>query len=209
MMNRGSVDSYLKDGCGRCEHYQTPACKVHLWTPILMRLRKLVLSTGLAETMKWGSPCYTHDGKNLLMIVSLRESCALSFFAGATLPDPDGLLESPGPNSHHARYLRFRSLAELTRREATARRFITQAIEAERAGTKPARPRAREEVPAELAAALAASAKLKKAFAALTPGRQRSHILYVSGAKQSETRARRVERCAEVILAGRGFNERV
>ena len=79
-MNNTSVDSYLAEGCGRCEHFQKPTCKVHLWTPILKALRALLLEADLTETMKWGSPCYTLDGANLAMIVSQRASCALHFF---------------------------------------------------------------------------------------------------------------------------------
>jgi uncharacterized protein YdeI (YjbR/CyaY-like superfamily) len=208
MMNNSSVDSYLKDGCGRCEHYKTPACKVHLWTPVLLGLRKLVLHAGLTEEMKWGSPCYTLDGKNVLMITSLRDACALNFFKGAIITDDEGALESPGPNSHHARYLKFRSLAEFKTRRTLAEKLVGQAIEIERQGIQTAPSPKSITLPDELAAALRKSAALRKAFEALTPGRQRSHVLHISGAKQSETRERRVEKCAEHILAGRGFNER-
>jgi uncharacterized protein YdeI (YjbR/CyaY-like superfamily) len=207
-MNNSSVDSYLKDGCGRCEHFKTPACKVHLWTPILMSLRRLVLAAGLEEDMKWGSPCYTLKGKNVLMIVSLREACAFSFFKGAAIVDDQGALESPGPNSHHMRYLKFRSLAEFTKRRALATKLVKAAIDLERQGVKTAPSPKSVALPVEFEAELAKNVKLRKAFNALTPGRQRSHILHISGAKQSETRSRRVDKCTADILAGRGFNER-
>ncbi len=207
-MNRTSVDAYLQDGCGRCEHYQTPACKVLLWTPALVALRELLRSAGLAEEMKWGSPCYTLGGKNVVMIGSFKDSCALMFFKGALLEDEDGVLESPGPNSHHARYLKFRSVEDAHARLAQARRFVDLAIALERSGVK-AEPRATQEaMPEELARRLAEDDALRAAFEGLTPGRRRSHVLHVCGAKQAETRARRVDRCAQDILAGRGFNER-
>lgn len=171
-MNTESVDSYLQDGCGRCDQYRTPQCKVHLWTPILEGLRGLLRAAGLDEEMKWGSPCYTLDGKNVAMIVALKDHCALQFFKGTGLTDPDGLLTSPGPNSQYVRMLELRSMAEFTERRGAAEGFLAQAYEA------------------------------------LTPGRRRSHVLHVSGAKQSDTRARRVDRCVPDILAGRGFNER-
>jgi uncharacterized protein YdeI (YjbR/CyaY-like superfamily) len=207
-MNNTSVDSYLQDGCGRCEHYKTPACKVHLWTKALVGLRELLLSSGLVEEMKWGSPCYTLGGKNVVMLMSFRESCALQFFKGAALVDDEGLLESPGPNSRFGRFLKFRSIEEVLARKAVTRRLVEQAILLERAGKKVVVASAPEPVPVELEQRLEADADLRRAFEALTPGRRRSHILHISGAKQSETRARRVDRCAPEILAGRGFNER-
>jgi len=208
-MNNSSVDAYLQDGCGRCEKHQTPQCKVHLWTPVLRSLRARLLSSGLAETMKWGQPCYTLDGANVVMLASLMDSCALSFFKGAALADPEALLVSPGPNSRFARYLKLRSVEELQRHAAAIDALLVQAIELERAGIRVEAPPASEPVPAELSSRLAADAELSAAFEALTPGRRRSHILHVSGAKQTETRARRVEKCVPEILAGRGVNERL
>ena len=207
-MNTTSVDSYLQDGCGRCDDYRTPACKVHRWAECLVRLRAHLARTELVETMKWGNPCYTLDGKNVAMIAAFRESCAVSFFRGATLPDPDGVLESAGPNSHHARLVRFTSLEQLTTRADALDRLLAAAVAQERSGVKVARAPAQDPVPEELQRRLDTDEVLRTAFAALTPGRQRSHILHITGAKQAETRARRVERCAEDILAGRGFNER-
>lgn len=207
-MNTTSVDAYLRDGCGRCDKYQTPACKVHRWTAPLVTLRALVLDAGLVEEMKWGSPTYTLDGKNVVMLAALVDHCGLQFFKGAALDDPDGVLESPGESSRFVRFLRFRTEADVLARRAVARRLVAQAIALERAGTKVEPKGGPEPVPVELEERLAADPRLAKAFAALTPGRRRSHVLHVSGAKQSATRARRVEKCLVDILAGRGFNER-
>lgn len=207
-MNDTSVESWLEDGCGRCELYQTPACKVHRWTEALVALRALVVESGLAEQMKWGSPCYTLAGKNVVMLVAFKEHCALSFFKGALLADPEGLLESAGPNSRHIRQLRFTSVEDVTRRRAQTVALLERAIEAEKAGLKVAADPMPEAVPTELEERLAADAEVRRAFDALTPGRRRSHILYVGGARQSATRQKRVERCVAEILAGRGFNER-
>jgi uncharacterized protein YdeI (YjbR/CyaY-like superfamily) len=207
-MNRESVDAYLRDGCGRCDKYRTPACKVHLWTPALRALRAMLLEAGLTEEMKWGSPCYTFEGVNVVMIASLRHQCALSFFQGAALTDADGLLVSPGPNSRFARYLPFRSLAEVESRRDAIARFLTEAIDRARTGQKVDAPPAAELMPVELARVLAAAPKLARAFEALTPGRRRSHALHVGGAKQSATRAKRAEACAAKILEGKGWNER-
>lgn len=207
-MNRESVDSYLRDGCGRCDKYRTPACKVHLWTPALRALRAMLLEAGLTEEMKWGSPCYTFEGANVVMIASLRDRCALSFFQGAALADVDGLLVSPGPNSRFARYLPFRSLSDVTAHRDAIAGFLAEAMERARTGQKVDAPPAAEPMPEELASALAAAPKLARAYEALTPGRRRSHVLHVSGAKQSATRAKRAEACAAKILEGKGWNER-
>jgi uncharacterized protein YdeI (YjbR/CyaY-like superfamily) len=208
MINRTSVDAYLKDGCGRCEHYQTPACKVHLWTGALVALRALVRASGLVEEMKWGSPCYTLEGKNVVMIVSFRDHCSLSFMKGQALVDDDGVLESAGPNSRFVRMVKFRSVADVDARRVTIVNLLSQAIALERAGTKVVVPVDDDPLPDELQARFDDDRALHEAFVALTPGRRRSHVLHIAGAKQTETRARRVERCATDILAGRGFNER-
>ena len=122
-MNNTSVDSYLRDGCGRCDKFQTPECKVHLWTDPLIAIREMLNATELTEHMKWGQPTYALDGSNVLMIVSRNDFCGISFFKGAALDAPDGVLIPPGPNSHYARYIKFTSLDELeSRREGDRRR---------------------------------------------------------------------------------------
>jgi len=206
-INTTSVDAYLRDGCGRCDRYRTPECKVHPWTEALTALRELVLAAGLTEAMKWGAPCYTLEGKNVVGVAALKDACALSFFKGALLEDPDGVLEAPGPNSRHVRYLKFSSAKQVRARRKLIQALLGQAIALQRAGKRVAPPAA-EPLPAELQARLDADPPLAAAFAALTPGRRRSHALYVSGAKQASTRATRAERCAAKILAGKGYTER-
>ena len=205
--NNTSVASYLAEGCGRCELFQTPECKVHAWSELLVALRELLVETELVETMKWGSPCYTLAGKNVVTLSALKDAAVLSFFKGAILPDPEGLLVKPGPNSRHARYLKFASLEDLEEHRDATSALLAAAIEAQRQG-KRVEGSPQEPVPEELQAALDADPELAAAFAALTPGRRRSHVLHVSGAKQSKTRVKRAERCAEKIFAGKGFNER-
>lgn len=207
-MNTTSVEAYLRDGCGRCDRYKTADCKVHRWTDALKELRALVLESGLTEEMKWGSPCYTLDGKNVVAIASLKDACVLSFFKGAILQDEDGVLRAPGPNSRFVRRFEFASVEEVRAKRAVAVELVERAVEAERSGKKVAPKPAAEPVPEELQATLDADPALANAFAALTPGRRRSHVLHVSGAKQSKTRCARAERCAAKILAGKGYNER-
>jgi uncharacterized protein YdeI (YjbR/CyaY-like superfamily) len=207
-MNNTSVDAYLEDGCGRCEHYKTPQCKVHRWTEALVALRAVLLESGLTEEMKWGSPCYTLNGKNVVMLSSFKGYCALSFFKGALLADERGVLAPPGPNSQAARLFKFASAEQVRAHRQLAARYIEEAIEVAKAGAKVTFGQSPEPVPAELQARLDAAPPLKAAFDALSPGRRRSYILHVSGAKQSKTREARAERCIPKILEGKGFNER-
>lgn len=207
-MNNSSVDSYLKDGCGRCNLFQTPQCKVLLWTDTLLTLREILNESELEETMKWGSPCYTLNGKNVIMLGSFRDACVLSFLKGSILEDPDGVLELPGPNSRIARIMKFQSLDEALERRPQIVSLVQKAIEAERLGLKVVTDNTDDPLPLELEERLDVDMELKEAFEALTPGRKRSFAIYVSGAKHTDTRKTRVERCIPKILEGKGFNER-
>lgn len=206
-MNTTDVDGYLADGCGRCEHFKTPACKVHRWGDELRALRSIVGESELVEALKWGAPCYTLDGKNVAALGAFVDGCRLSFFKGALIDDPGGALVAAGPNSRHTRYLAFSSLAEVEAQREAIAELLAKAIAVERAGLR-VPPAPEGELPEELASRLADDPALAAAFEALTPGRRRSHALHVAGAKQAATRARRAERCAQKILAGKGFNER-
>lgn len=206
-MNTISVDAYLLDGCGRCDKYQTPDCKVHLWTDTLVGLRAILTDTELVETMKWGAPCYTLDGTNVLMIAATVNYCAISFFKGYALEDPEDVLELVGPNARVGRVIKFRQAGDLdAKRDATVA-MVQQAIDLQKSGAIPPPPEVEDVLPEELEDRLDSDAELREAFDALTPGRQRSYIFHIGGAKKSATRASRVERCIPKILAGKGFNE--
>jgi uncharacterized protein YdeI (YjbR/CyaY-like superfamily) len=208
-MNRGTVDDYLRDGCGRCDLYKTPACKALRWAPAVVAIRAVLRAEGLDEALKWGSPCFMAGGRNIVMVGALKDSLTLGFFRGAELPPEAGTLEPSGPNAREGRVLRFRSLDEVPGRLDEVRRCVRLAVALEQAGprVRPATPPALD-LPAELADCLAAVPALRAAFEALTPGRQRSHALHVGGAVQPATRARRAAQCVPIILAGRGFLDR-
>jgi uncharacterized protein YdeI (YjbR/CyaY-like superfamily) len=203
-----AVDQYLAEGCGRCKLHATPDCKVHRWAAELRALRALLMSCGLTEERKWGMPCYTIKGKNVIMLFAWKDCCALSFFKGVLLTDTDGLLQLPGENSHEGRIVRFTSMQQIIDHEPALRTLVFEAIDAEEKGIKiPARPAAAQPMPEELATRLAADPALREAFTRLTPGRQRGYLLHIAGAKQSATREARIDRCAPSILAGKGLNE--
>ncbi len=201
-------ENYLAEGCGRCALGGTPDCKVNAWVDELRSLRQLVLECGLAEEIKWSVPCYTLNGSNVAMVSAFRDYACLSFFKGSLLRDPEGLLVKPGEHSQAARQLRFTAVQEIRGREPAIRALLVEAINAEKSGKKVPFKKNPEPVPEELQERLRADPALKAAFEALSPGRQRGYILYVSGAKQSATRMARVEKYIPRILEGKGIHDR-
>jgi uncharacterized protein YdeI (YjbR/CyaY-like superfamily) len=185
----------------------TPGCKVHAWSTELHALRGILSKSGLIETAKWGVPCYTLNGKNVLLLSAFKNHCAISFFKGALLKDDAGLLSTPGPNSQASRLLKFSSPdAVEALREATLD-FIQQAIAIENAGLQIEFQKSPEPWPEELQEWLEQDPVLKDAFEALTPGRQRGYVLYFSAPKQSKTRISRIEKCVDKIMNGEGLHD--
>ena len=177
------------------------------WPNEMAALRPILLGCGLTEEFKWRKPCYTHDGKNVVIIQEMNDFLALMFFKGALLQDPGGVLEDQGPNSRSARRMRFTSVEEVSGLAETVAALVGEAIEVEEAGLEVGPPPDVVLV-AELQQRLDEDTELRAAFEALTPGRQREYNLHVAGAKQSKTRIARIERCAEKILAGKGLRDR-
>lgn len=171
-------------------------------------LQVIAESCGLLERIKWGKPCFTLDAKNIVLIQRFNRYIALLFFKGALLHDPENLLFRVGEHMRAPRQMRFTSVAEITNQDSAIRSFIQQAIGLERSGakveiTKPADL----DMPQELLTKLQQDAALHQAFHALTPGRRKSYIYRIASAKQSATRASRVEQYAPQILAGKGMND--
>lgn len=177
------------------------------WREEIAALRDIILESEVAEELKWGKPCYTYEGRNVVIIIPLKESCALSFAKGVLLKDPAGLLTKPGESTQAGRWIKFTSAAQIEKQRRLLRDYVREAVEAEKAGLKVEFKKNPEPMPAELEARLDRTAALKKAFSALTPGRQRGYILFISGAKQAQTREARVEKCVPLILSGKGLND--
>lgn len=200
------ADTYFTAGCGRCAKGGTPACKVNTWAAELAALRVLVLDSGLTEECKWGVPCYTVNGGNVVIIHSFKEYCALLFFNGALIKDPKGILVQQTENVQAGRQLRFTNVQEIIKLKTTIKAYLQEAIAVEKAGLKVAmKPTAEFAMPEEFQAKLDASPDLKTAFEALTPGRQRGYLLHFAAAKQSKTREARIEKCTPLILNGKGL----
>jgi uncharacterized protein YdeI (YjbR/CyaY-like superfamily) len=178
------------------------------WRAVFDKLREIILDTGLSEDLKWGQPCYALDGKNVALMHGFKEYCAVLFHKGALLQDPEGILIQQTKNVQSARQIRFTSVKEVTKLEKTLTAYVYEAIEIERAGLKVEKKTTEEyEVPEEFESKLAGSKKLKAAFAALTPGRQRSYLFHFSQPKLSKTRAARVEKHIPRILEGLGLDD--
>ena len=180
------------------------------WHAELEQLRRIVLECGLTEEVKWGSPCFTVDGGNVVILAPMKDSCALSFFKGALRKDPDGVLERPGDNSRSGRLIRFTEVDGILAMEDTLKAYVTEAADLERAGAKVdfAKDRDHVPVPDELRAAFDDDPALAAAFEGLTPGRRRGWLIHFSGAKQAATRTSRIAKAAPRILAGKGMHDR-
>jgi uncharacterized protein YdeI (YjbR/CyaY-like superfamily) len=188
------VDAYLK--------------KSKKWQEEIRKLRKIILDCPLTEELKWGKPCYAFQKSNVVIIIPLKESCALMFSKGALLKDAHGILIKPGENTQAGRWIKFTHVREIVGLETILKAYIDEAIEAEKAGLKVNYKKTSEFViPDEFKNKLGEIPALKTAFNALTPGRQRAYLLYFSAAKQSKTRESRVEKCMRQILNGKGLND--
>jgi uncharacterized protein YdeI (YjbR/CyaY-like superfamily) len=181
--------------------------KAKQWRVETEQLRRIILDCPLNEELKWGKPCYTFQDRNVVIIQGFKETCALLFCKGALLKDPKRILEKPGENSQAARRIPFTHVRQIVEMEPILKAYIREAIEAEKAGLEVNFKKNPEPVPIELQTKLDEIPALKTAFEALTPGRQRAYILYFSAAKQSQTRASRVEKCMGQILKGKGLDD--
>lgn len=178
------------------------------WSTELAQLRTIALDCNLAEEFKWRQPCYTHNGKNIVIIGGFKEYCVLSFFKGALLKDPKGILERIGEHTQAGRQIRFTDIQEIKVLETAIRNYILDAVEVEKAGLIVKLKKTSDyEIPDELRKKFGENQDLKKAFEALTPGRQKGYLLYFSAPKQSKTRVSRIDSYTQRILDGKGFHD--
>ncbi len=178
------------------------------WQEEFEKLRAIALSTELVEDLKWGCPCYTYEGKNIFLIHGFKEYCALLFFKGALMKDPDNILIQQSKNVQAARQIRFTEVAQINDLEEVIRSYMFQAVEIEESGAKVEMKKTKEfEMAEEFQEKLDQNPALHEAFKALTPGRQRAYLLHFSSAKQSKTREARIEKCIPQIMDGIGLND--
>lgn len=207
MMNP-KVDLFLVDGCGRCKYYQTPKCKVLGWSDQLIVLREILLESGLEEDVKWGWPCYTLNGKNVVMIHAFKEYCGLTFFKGVLMADPKKILVAQSENVQGSRQIRFEKGEDISKRVKELKAYVKEAIRVETSGEKlPETSKPNMPEVAELDEAFKIDKTFRNAFLSLTPGRQRAYLILFSQAKQSATRVSRIEKWKPTIMQGKGPND--
>lgn len=178
------------------------------WQAEFEKLRKIILECPLTEDLKWGAPCYTFENRNVVLMHGFKEYCGLLFFKGALLRDPEGILIRQTETVQSVRQIRFTSVREIVKLKTILKAYILEAIEVERAGLKVNFKKTAEfSVAEEFQNKLDKSPALKRAFNALTPGRQRAYLLHFSSAKQAKTREARVEKWTPQILKGKGMDD--
>jgi uncharacterized protein YdeI (YjbR/CyaY-like superfamily) len=178
------------------------------WQKEQEELREIALECQLTEELKWGTPCYTLQNSNIVLLHAFKDYCAFLFFKGALLSDTDGILIQQSKNVQAARQIRFTNLQEIKDQKSVQKTYIYQAIEVEKAGLKVKLKKTKEfEVAEEFQKKLDQDSELKATFKALTPGRQRAYLLHFSSPKQSKTRESRVEKAIDQILEGKGLND--
>lgn len=179
------------------------------WTEEMQVLRDLLLDCDLTEELKWGKPCYTAHGGNIVIMQPFKAHLSLMFFKGSLLDDEEGLLRSQGENTQAALRMEFTSVEQVSRRSSTLKAYIEEAIGVEEAGLEVPEKKVEDyEVPAEFATRLREDETYREAFEALTPGRKKGYLLHFSGAKRASTRERRIEKCRTKVLEGKGLRER-
>jgi uncharacterized protein YdeI (YjbR/CyaY-like superfamily) len=202
------VDHYLIAGCGRCNLYNTPQCKVNTWQKQLIALRMIMLECGLTEELKWGVPTYTVEGKNVLIVAAFKEFCSINFFKGVLLKDEHQILVQLGENSQSGKLLKFTDVKQIAKQKAIIKSYVKEAIEIEKQGKKVSFKKITEhKIPEELQDKFAELPAFKAAFNALTPGKQRGYLIHFSQPKQTSTKQSRIEKCMPKIFEGKGFND--
>ncbi|QFT64475.1 YdeI family protein [Roseivivax sp. THAF30] len=202
------AEIYFAQGCGRCDRFATPDCSAVRWQPALDALRDLLRAEGLRETAKWGHPCYMHLSRNIAIIGAFRAEFRLSFFDAALMEDRDGVLERQGQNTAQPDAVRFTDIGDVARKADSVRALIAQAKRHAETGTRAPKTQVELDCPPALIDALDSDPDFAEAFAALTPGRRKSYVLHVNGAKHRDTQDARITRFREKVFAGKGFNER-
>lgn len=201
------VEDFFARGCGRCDRFATPDCSTRLWLKGLLTLRRICRDAGLTETAKWGHPCYMHAGRNIAIIGAFRDDFRLTFFNAALMQDPESALQKQGPNTKHPDCIRFTDNDAPAAMEPVIRAYLAESMGYAERGILPTKEPSEVDMPPELIEALDADPDLAEAFAALTPGRQKSWAFHLSTAKTSTTRLSRIEKGRAKIMAGKGATE--
>jgi uncharacterized protein YdeI (YjbR/CyaY-like superfamily) len=178
------------------------------WQAEIAQMRRVLADLGMKEERKWGQPTFTVNGKNVVIMQGFKNYFGLGFFQGALLKDRKKVLIQLG-QVHAGRVMKFTGEREIAAKARMIKAYVREAIAVERAGLR-MKPKKTSDfpVPDELKDRFRKDLPFKRAFEALTPGRQRSYLYHFAAAKQSATRLARIEKAMPAIFEGRGFLER-
>ncbi|HEY2431029.1 MAG TPA: YdeI/OmpD-associated family protein [Vicinamibacterales bacterium] len=178
------------------------------WRAEIAEMRRVLAGLAMNEERKWGKPTYTVAGKNIVIMQGFKDYFGLGFFQGALLKDPRKVLVQLG-QVHAARVMKFTSVKDIMAKAPTIKAYVREAIAVEEAGLR-LEPKKTSDypVPEELTERFGKNPRFKRAFDALTPGRQRGYLYHFAAAKQPATRLARIDKAMPAIFEGRGFLER-
>lgn len=178
------------------------------WKEETILLREICLECGLDEDFKWMHPCYTFQGRNIVLIHGFKDYCALLFHKGVLLSDFENILVQQTENVQSARQIRFTDNQQIIDLKSVIKAYIFEAVDVEKSGEEVNMKKTADfDMITELRQAFENSPDLETAFYNLTPGRQRGYLLYLSQAKQSKTREERIKKITPKIFEGKGLND--
>jgi len=177
------------------------------WRAGLRELRRLLLASGLEESVKWGAPCYIRAGKNVVGLGAFKSYFGLWFYQGTLIPDPQGVLVNAQKGKTKA-LRQWRFTDESIDADAVSS-YLEAAIELQDRGEFVAPERGRPIViPPELEDALVGDSEAEAAFAVLSPGKRREYADHVADAKRADTKNSRIEKILPMIRSGVGLHDK-
>lgn len=183
--------------------------KAKKWKKEFHLLREIICENkSLEEEYKWMHPCYTFEGRNVVLIHGFKEYCALLFHKGALMKDPSGILIQQTENVQSARQVRFTDTEQILKLKSVIKNYVKEAVEIEKTGKKVELKKVKDyPIPPEFQQALEDDEELTTAFYLLTPGRQKGYLFFFNQAKQAKTRQTRIEKFYLKILEGKGMDD--
>ena len=170
--------------------------------PILTHLRALVHKAlpGIDETIKWGMPHFTYNGKNLAGIAGFKAHTAFVIHGEGRQGDAMG------------QYGKIASLDDLPSEADLAAKLLEAAERVDTVGSAmqrrsaPKAPKAEIAMPDDLAVELAKLQGARETFDGWAPSHRREYLAWITEAKRPETRAQRIVQAGTWIAEGKKRN---
>ena len=185
--------------------------KEHAFKEAIAMLRALAVGTEMTETYKWNFPVYTIENKNIIGICRFSHHFGIWFFNGSILKDPKRVLQNAQEGkTMHMRHWKFKHINDINTKDVLG--YIQEAIDNQKKGILPEKKAPKTPikriVPEQLKVILETQPQLNKAFAALSPYKQKEFCEYIATAKQEKTKQTRLDKIKPMILEGKGLNDR-